>query len=175
MISQLGFLDERLFVAIADAVVNCSLLIICSIFLVHEMGTPHWREWRSNQLALGIWCHMFGLSLRTTWGAGLLWLYAKGYDIGVIENAYPIAFFGGVISTAGVLCKIRVLSPHSVARWLWVVIMVLAFLSGFTGITSVRMTSDEPLAIVVPSDDGGQIDLAAKRAKDLVLNRLGSY
>lgn len=175
MISQIGFLNERLFVAILDAVVNCALLMICSFFLAHEMRTPEWRKWRSNQLAIGIWCHMFGLSLRTIWNAVLLWLYARGHDIGVIENAYPIAFFGGLISTAGVLCKIRVLSPHGVEKWLWVGIMALAVLSGLTGVVSVNATSDQPLAIVVPRDDRGKIDLSSQSAEDLVLDRLGGY
>lgn len=141
MISQLGWLNERLFVAIVDAVINLSLLAICTSYLWYEMATPGWREWRSNKLALGIWCHMFGLSLRTTWGAVLLWLFARGYDIGPVEDAYPLAFLGGMISAAGVLCKIRVLSPEGMGRerWLWIAVMFIAAVSGALGVSTVNL------------------------------------
>jgi hypothetical protein len=83
---------------------------------------------------------MFGLTLKESWGAMLLILYAYHYDIGVVETTYPFAFIGGVFSAAGVLCKLRVLSPAWGARWLWWVTMLTAFASGLAaiGVSEIR-------------------------------------
>lgn len=139
MISHLGFLQWRLFAGVFASVFNVALLAACFGYLWSARKHHGWREAFGNQLALGITLHMLGESMRSTWAAGLLWEFAQGVDIGNLETIYPVAFIGQLISAAGILWKFRNLSPAWCARWLWIVVMIAAFGSGWLAVTSAGM------------------------------------
>lgn len=137
MISELGYLHWRLFAVVVAAVVDMALLGVCTAYIWHEWRKPGFIDRFGNQLAIGITMHMLGLTIQRVWGAFLLAFYAYGIDIAPLDNAYPLTFAAGLLSAAGVLWKVRVLTPYIMVPWLWRVALLAALASGLLSVLAV--------------------------------------
>jgi hypothetical protein len=121
MISTVSWLDLRAFVAVALAL-GCFLVFMAvAVYISHEVRSdPNWRNRMGNRAALGIMLFMFGEALNRGWGAVLTVAFTQGYDIGLIESRYPVAFAGAVICFIGILAKLRIFTPDNWGDALWV-------------------------------------------------------
>lgn len=128
MINAIGFLPERTFIAVGQAVYSFALFLIAFIYLIREARTnKEWFRRFGNQLAIGIALHMAGETFSRAWGAVLIVLFAHHVDIGAWENRYPVAFAGAILSLGGVLWKVHTLSPAPFRAWLWWALLLVSF------------------------------------------------
>lgn len=115
MISPVAWLDLRSYVAIALALGCFIVFISVTTYIVSEMRrSSEWYTKLGNQAGVAIALFMFGEAVNRGWGAVLTVAFSRGYDIGVIENQYPIALVGATICLFGILAKLRLFTPD---RW----------------------------------------------------------
>lgn len=120
MIGQVGFLTERIFVAVILALSCLAVTIVVGAYLVREARVnPTWYLNWGNKGAVAIFIFMLGETVARGWGAALIIAYRQGFDLAALENQYPLAFVGAVIAYIGAVCKLRIFSPGW-ADWIWV-------------------------------------------------------
>jgi len=117
--------------ALAPFLFGATLLVIVFSFLQYERRTrPDWLWNFGDRLVMAMGLHIAGLVLTWGWGVAVIVANVTGLGEDLVAATYPVAFVGGVLNLAGIVWKVRILSPLWAKRWLWLLVSLAVLVCG---------------------------------------------